>query len=207
MITVKFEGKIGEHISEFAERMVERFRATNSYYYNIETLSQSVLYGDFNGITLEVHYNTTPEQIVEEYSRKIDEQHQKWINSDEYKGLEAKRQDEIDKMNADVPFLMDEFEKISIPDTEYILDWICKIHPYVDRIGVNVPKDRIVSKLVSLSYLPNVNTGDNFEENDKENHARYIIGQALDGLSKGESFHPMVVMFAEHWKNRFGIAS
>lgn len=77
---------------------------------------------------------------------------------------------------------------------------------YVDtRIDPKRAKT-VVRRFKAKGYLPGVNCGPEFRM-EKENFARYIVGQGLQWLQKYGFIHPVYHRFAEDWGRYFGASS
>ena len=94
--------------------------------------------------------------------------------------------------------------KVENPSNELILSWIIDVQDLSDDVYVKVPKKDILEYFNKNGYYSNVNTGSNFKEDDPDNHARYIIGQALENLETVGAIHRVIKQFASDWIERFG---
>ena len=199
------DGDCGEHISNFAGRLLSRWQVMSEYnnVKDFTTIDDFAIKGTFNGTSLIVTKDSTVESILKDYNDQLEIAHQKYINSDEYKERQIQEKIELTRLNKESENLMNVFNTLDFNDYKQVLFWLCKIQPYSDRIGVNVPKDKIFNKLLINGYKVNVNCEEDFNEEDPENFARYIIGQCMNGLDRIGAIHYMAVRFTEDWKKRY----
>ena len=97
---------------------------------------------------------------------------------------------------------MDVFNHLDWDNLNNILKWLCEIQEISDHPGVGIEKGRVISIFLSYGFLVNDALGDDFDGEDKEIFARYIIGQALSTLSYC-SIHPVVKTFYKSWHDKF----
>ncbi|OGZ11660.1 MAG: hypothetical protein A3D67_00515 [Candidatus Lloydbacteria bacterium RIFCSPHIGHO2_02_FULL_51_22] len=64
-------------------------------------------------------------------------------------------------------------------------------------------KDVVIATFAAKGYHPNVNCGQDFHGDDRDNFARYIIGQALGNLACVGAIHQVVQRFTNDWKKKF----
>ena len=74
-----------------------------------------------------------------------------------------------------------------------------------DSVGVIVRRETIVSAFEAKGFVAGANCGSDYRDGDRDNMFRYLVGQALDGLKKGPSIHPIINDFAQKWRERFGV--
>lgn len=112
-----------------------------------------------------------------------------------------------DNKTAQLQFVMDnaivKLQSLDFTNQVEILDWICSIQDASDHTDVHTDSTFILMLFNMNGYLPDVNTGDEFDGDDPDNFARYIIGQALSGLRTVGVVHHVVTRFAGEWKNKF----
>ncbi len=93
---------------------------------------------------------------------------------------------------------------LNFADDVAVLDWLCEFQDPSDHVGVVKQPGEVLSTFAANGYHPNVNTGKDFNKNDRDNVARWIIGQALSDLAcEVGAINHMVVHFTEKWKQRF----
>lgn len=194
---IVYEPPIGIHISSAAIEMVQ-----------LANKHQTKVTAVFNGIELSTDPDfdvlRAAQEIVEDYKLKNKLRIEEYDNSPEGKAkiieLEIQKQQNQKTVNAAVA----ELETLDFSDIAAVVDWFDKVTDPMDFRGVKVPSAKIVQIFENHGYLPGVNTGENFNGEDKENFARYIIGQALLGLkSPIGRIHPVFIRFAREWREKF----
>ncbi len=194
---IVYEPPIGIHISSAAIEMVQ-----------LANKHQTKVTAVFNGIELSTDPDfdvlRAAQEIVEDYKLKNKLRIEEYDNSPEGKAkiieLEIQKQQNQKTVNAAVA----ELETLDFSDIAAVVDWFDKVTDPMDFRGVKVPSAKIVRIFKINGYLPCVNTGNNYNDEDKENFARYIIGQALLGLkSPIGRIHPVFKSFAKKWREKF----
>ncbi len=181
----------GDHILTAAKRLIKA------------ALDHGEATTTFNGVTLTARPGDTPESIAYAYDRECEALHRAYINSPEGKAAAAARDAEIADLQEKHDCLMRDLLSLDFSSDVAVLDWICSMQESSERIGVVVCRDDIVSIFARHGLLPNVNTGSAFRESDRDNSYRYIVGQALDCLSRGGGIHGIIHHFTDKWKDRF----
>ena len=99
---------------------------------------------------------------------------------------------------------MEQLPNLDFANQEAVLDWICEFQDPSDHIGVAKNQGEVLKIFAEHGYQTSVNTGEAFNGEDRDNFARYIVGQALDGL-KGDvgAIHQVVHKFTDDWKKKF----
>ena len=70
-------------------------------------------------------------------------------------------------------------------------------------LGVRVDRERIIATFGAHGYVSGVNCGDAFDAEDRENVARWLIGQCLANLVSVGAIHGIVHKFADDWIEKF----
>ncbi len=158
---------------------------------------------EFNGITITVDDTSTIESVVGGFHSELEKSSEEYKKSDKYKADQLKDEQERNKMQLEANALMQELPKLNFKDNVQLLEWLCRIQPATDRIGVKTTKTEIIKIFNDNGFATGANTGKNFKENDEDNFARYIIGHALSGLDEFGTIHHMVIKFTNDWKQKF----
>ena len=188
------EADCGEHISHYVKRLI--------------TLQKEVLLdieGEFNGVTFHVTESSTQEELLAYFDVELKRKRKEYEESDAYKMRQKEKEIELKGLNEEAAILIDQLRTLDFSDYKKVLLWTKDFQPYSDRRGVLIPKDEILWLFAANGYKINANTKENFNKKDPENYARYIIGQALDGIEKIGAIHPMVVTFTERWEKEFSV--
>lgn len=109
----------------------------------------------------------------------------------------------VKEMQLQADKLIEEMKNLDFKNYDLLLPWLSSIQPYTGDIRLSIPTRQIVNILEDNGYISGENCGQNFNENDKENFARYIVGQCLDGLGRLGSIHPIIVRFTDDWMKKF----
>lgn len=153
---------------------------------------------DFNGIALRARYATTrPGDLAAYYSRKMDERGIIWSNSPEGKRTLAEQGARTAALQDTANRCMHAIATIDFSDPACVLRWVEDMADPVDRIGVSVDRERILSVFAANGWEPGVNCGDAFDGNDPRNFAGWIVGQWL------ASWYPHAPQFIAQWRERF----
>lgn len=183
---------LGMHIREFCEVLV-----------NERDKYEEPVCGTFNGIHIVADKETNADSLVNFFRIEVKRKQEEYEKTPEYKEVQEKSKSEIMQMNEQMQIKMKELSSLDFKNLDTVLTWCCDVQPLTDRNGVNVPKDKILNIFNINGYFPKVNIGEDFKEDDKENFARYIIGQALGCLIHMNVIHPLVITFTEKWREKF----
>jgi len=189
------ESNTGEHITRFCSRLSRLALQMNNK-----------VAGEFNGVTLVATPDTTAENLETEFHKQLRINQENYEKSPEYAKWKEKRAQELTNANRKAVELMTKLDSLNWDSFAAILDWLCDAQSVADHIGVTLDRNKIISEFIKHGFEINVNTGKNFIENDPDNHARYLIGQALDGFMQVGAPHGILISFTEKWKQRFGDA-
>lgn len=182
-----YEPMAGEKVSDTAERMVALAKET-----------KGSVRAKFNDIELVATEDSVAEDIVADFKVKIAEAAETYRKSPE--GQRAARESEERKQEAQrkADALVEQLPNLDFSNQEAVLDWICEFQDPSDHIGVAKDNEKVLKIFAEHGYQPGVNTGEAFNGEDRDNFARYIVGQALDGL-QGEvgAIHHIVHKFTD----------
>ena len=160
--------------------------------------------GEFNGIIVKVTKDSIAESIVADFHAQLNEQIRQYENSPEGKKDKEDEEKELKRMQSIADESMKELPNLNFKNNLEILNWLCKIQDATGTIAVVINKKEIISLFNKNGFKRNANTGKKFKENDEDNFAKYIVGQALDGLQcEVGAIHNMVVKFTNDWKEKF----
>lgn len=85
-----------------------------------------------------------------------------------------------------------------------IIDWLGDIRDASDRGDVVKDPMLIVGAFRRHGYVANAGLDGNYNKEDEESVARFIIGQALDGLENDGAIHPLFHLNTRIWRLKFG---
>lgn len=163
----------------------------------------------FNGIKIEhLAIEDTTAQLYEQYRKAIDNRVNDYNNSADSKKakenltlLVAKNQDQVNKLLNNMPILKKEQ---GIWDHLETLSWVEKYIELIDLVGVIHDNHAVIQHFLSQGYLRNANINQDFNPDDKDNVARYLVGQFLNDLmSFNGNPHPIAIHMIKKWKIKF----
>ena len=159
----------------------------------------------FNGIVIIADKNSTTESLRSEVKRKQKASRRRYKRSAVAKRRKKERKAEIRSKKHEVIAQIRAFNGLDKSNLEKTIAWLAEFQPLSDRIGVLKPSQAffIVKTLEGAGYRANENTNEHFKKEDKENVARYIIGQTISMLSTRYAIHPMIVHFSSEWEQKF----
>lgn len=182
----------GMDIKDFAKLLVEK-----------KDLHQQSVYAEFNGIKVIADRYSTIKSVLDDFSKQNEERRVKYHNSPEYKELVKISAINSKKTTETLREKIEQLKTLDFVNLVLVLDWLCEVQPFTDTIGNDDMCAEIVDIFNEHEYSANVNVGNYYDGNDKDNVALYIIGQALDCLQSIGAIHPVVIGFTEQWKNKF----
>lgn len=185
-MTLEIEATAGEHIRRTAERMVAMVRTAKRVKCR------------FNDILLLADRDSTVDGLVAEFNQRCEARAKAYRESPEGKRAQAEADERRHNLQVAADELMAGLDRLDFSNVAALLDWLCAIEDARDHIGVTVDVSRIVATFGAHGYLPNVNCGADYKEDDPDNSARWLIGQALS-----VPYVPLVRHFTEQWKAKF----
>lgn len=160
--------------------------------------SQEPVLSEFNGIVIVGEPQDSYSKIVTRYHEASKKQHEEYLASPEGKKAAADSEDRRLMLQKRADALMAALPHLVFTDVGEVLEWFCAAEEPRDHIGVTISFDTIRDILAAHGYEAGANCSDDFKEDDRENFARWIIGQALSNPCP-----PLVNHFANKWRERF----
>jgi hypothetical protein len=158
----------------------------------------------FNNITIIVSKTATVDSVVNSYSTESKRLHEVYLRSPEYQDKLAQDEKELEEAKIELENQLSIMYKLDFSNLKEVLVWLTKFQPLSDRTGVmtNSIKQEVMTTFESNGFIAGANTGDQFDENDADNYARYIIGQAMSGI-QDSSIHQVLHSFVDRWLAKF----
>ncbi|MFA5926307.1 MAG: hypothetical protein WC831_05275 [Parcubacteria group bacterium] len=200
---------IANHITTFAEQIVSLAQ------------KKGKVTAEFNDIMLTADRESSVQNIIDDYRRKVDEGDEQYYNSPkgkraaleieklkekekqekERRVLESeKRTEEVQRKHDE---LMQQLPNLDFANYSSVLNWLCEFQDPSRQIGVVKRQSEVLDIFAKHGYQPLSEAADN-ESSDAESRARYIISRALDDLkSVAGAIHPAIHKFAKDWKKQF----
>lgn len=189
---IKIEIRGGETISSAIDSLIKQSKDCNSSVFAI-----------FNDIKIVVSPDSNKEFVFNKFKEDQNKLITEYLMSEEYiqktKTLNKEQVKLQEKLNS---IIQNEFPT-SKSSKKDILIFLEKLQPYTDFIGLNVQVNKILNGLIKLGFKENVNCNELFKENDENNFADYIIGQAMDQLIVMNCIHPSVCIHIKFWMEKF----
>jgi len=191
----KIEGTPGQDIADFAQQLINSAKQNNNE-----------VTGTFNGIDLVVSSDSdlSVDDVVQSFHQESKKRAEEYRKSPE--GIQAEKEAEEGKQNMQEKAnqLVTGLDSLDFSNYESVLEWICDFQEASDHIGVSFDKSQVISIFKDHGFDIGVNTGDDFNGEDEENFAKYLVGQALDGINSVGAPHQIVHKFTNDWKQKFG---
>jgi len=187
----KLDADPGDHLDNFVPKLIRLHRETRK---PIKT--------KFNNVILVADKGVTAADLIEQYNKKMKTDSIIYRASPEYKRQTKLDAFEVKELQKKCDEYIKELDTLDFTNYETILDWFCKYQVPSDRVGVDNHKNIVLKTFHNHWFKNNENTGKDFNENDEENFARYLIWQALSTLERA-SVHHMIIDFTEKWKKKF----
>lgn len=158
---------------------------------------------EYNGIPLTTDNTSMAEDVVEAYYAECAKRTEAYRNSPEGKIAAHEASVRLQQAQERYDTLVKQLPDLNFNSDVEVLNWLDKYQEASDRHIVRQP-DVVFKAFVSHGYQPNINMGKDFDANDRDNFARYIIGQALNYIEKHDgSIHQIVGIMVDRWKQRF----
>ena len=181
----------GSHIDDAARELIEAAK-------NGEPAE-----GEFNGVKLVAGRNSTVEAIVARYHEGLEAQSKAYRESPEGIAATAKEATRKRNLQEQADALMVELQTLDMNSDVAVLDWLDRFQDPSDHTGVRTDAAAVVKAFEEAGYVAGANCGPAFDENDRGNYARYLVGQAISNLKYIGAIHQVFGSFHERWKAKF----
>jgi hypothetical protein len=188
----------GEHIVSTTEKMVEILA-------NRPAIDAVKVH--FNGIRLVVsrQREMTPIDVQNEFYRKMKAQSRTYRRSTKAKARKREHYQDLKAQKQQALQLIRRFRVMDKTSLEAVVAWLGEFQEVSDHLGAVNPKCRleIVRALLANGYVSGVNTGSDYQSEDKENVGHYLVGQSLSMLQRIGAIHPMIKKWSKNWQEKF----
>lgn len=184
----------GDHVSTIIQKMVDAVQAGTGYQ---KAVSQ------FNEIRIVVTEHDTVESAEKQFERKTKASRKAYRRSTVRNRHKRKEKEKQKQLQQEGKALIQKLKRVDKTNYDSLLSWLTAFQPYSDTVGLKLPKYEVLQTLKQHGYQADENTEEHYNSEDKENTARYLIGQCVDGLEKHRAIHPVLVNFHKEWKERF----
>jgi hypothetical protein len=97
--------------------------------------------------------------------------------------------------------LLIELQALDLANRELLLDWLVRFHE-AWVIGVEVDSQGVAMKLMATDLYQEIRTTPDVQPANREEHATFLIGQAVAWLQDGSGFPEVFPHFVERWRVR-----
>jgi hypothetical protein len=155
---------------------------------------------EFNDIPITVRPGEAAADVVARWEAELERRADEYRRSPEGIAAAERRQRDVAERQWRVNGLVAELRTtLDFSDSAALIRWLDRLTEAADHVDVKVPRIEILAAFVNHGYLANVNTGDAYDPADRENTARYLIGQGMDGIGRMGVPHPIFRKFAADW--------
>ena len=176
-------------------------------WWQMMTKKRAVVKLDFNGVEMLISDRVTAEQVIAYFKSEMARESEEYRNSPAGLAQAAKTAATDRMLQERLNEAMDTLPTLDFTDLEALVNWLAYIQPATDRGSVVRDTDTILATFAEHGYLPGVNCGDDFVEDDKDNFGRWVIGTALGMLDcEVHAIHDMYHSPASKWRAKFDLA-
>lgn len=162
---------------------------------------------EFNGIEVVAQPGDDAGKLYMDYQADQSRRAREYHRSRE--GKRARRQQDKRKrqMQRQAEKVMRDLRGLDFSNFEELIDFLDRLADSSDHVDVTFDSQLVVDEFVKHGFTANANVGDEYDDNDSENSARWLIGQALDGLESIGAIHPIYHKFADEWREKFALVA
>lgn len=182
----------GDEVSEFCHQMA---RAAVILGRPINTT--------FNDIPLHAVPGVTGQRVYAEWNQEMNRRQAEYQASPAYAAQQEANRRDIAEKQAQVDVIVARLMNGKVRTLEDVLIWSRDLTDPADRIGVKIPFGKICELFGAMGFRAGMYYGDEFDENDPDIFALWIIGQVFDAFTRGHGPHPMITKFIDDWFERF----
>ena len=162
----------------------------------------------FNGIPLRAYPDGKPPAVqalaIETlWNAKSAQRSEEYRNSPEGKRAAQEGEDHKNSCQATIDELMLRFETLDYENLDELVQFFDEMADPSDHVDVTVPRALIIETFARHGFRPSMNCGGEFNGEDRENYAKYLIGQALSGLNSFGAIHHIYHKFVAEWRGKF----
>ena len=140
-------------------------------------------------------------RLVDFMQKKTKKEKQVFFKKEEKNEL---TEQQLEGKQKELNLLMIKFQKMNKHDYTKVLKWVVKVQEYTAIPRLNISVNKIIIGLKEAGYRVNENCGEEYLAGDKENEARYIIGQVLSNMQHHKrSIDPIIKKFSEDWLEKY----
>lgn len=194
---LKLKAKWGDDITEFAQRLINTAQASGE---KVE--------GVFNNITLTVlpKSNITADDLVEFFEQEQTREFEEMIRkAEEYRNSPEGIQ-EAQEAEKKVNLLIKQLTNLDFTNFESVLNWISDFQEpskQCDKFNVSFDKQKIISLFQQNGFEVGKPNFENLNNVSIEDHARFLVGHALDYMNAIGYLDELIHGSIDNWKEGF----
>lgn len=157
----------------------------------------------FNGVTLTVGPTSPIADVIGEFHRISERKHREWVESPEYRKIEAETKARVRQDQEQTNLLLRELDGV-IGDEPALVAWIGKFADCTQWRDIRFDHEILAARLEAAGYVDGFGVGNDALSTDPGLMAGYIVGQAIANLRcEVHRFHPILARFAEEYREAF----
>ncbi len=145
----------------------------------------------YEGVAMIAHPNSKPQDVLQKF----------WEEQERKAQIEAL----MFASQSVIDGAMQRLENLDFTNLDELVMFFATLTEPSNHFGVTIDGQRIVETFTRHRFYMNCNTGQHFDKQDRENFARYLIGQGLGQLWRFKCIHKSYVQFAQQWRLQFGV--
>lgn len=193
-----YEPLCGTHIERAINKVIDMVNRSKS---------KNAILLSFNGVKIKVSHKKHPKALAKFYNNECERRSAEYRNSPEGKQAACEAEERKRRLQDEADKALSELDKLDFSNLKAVIGWFEQILDASDHVGVDVKPTHIVNEFLQRGFKPGVNCDKDFNGDDEENFARYLIGQALDNLIHVGTIHHIFGKFAEDWRAKFDCAA
>lgn len=154
----------------------------------------------FNDIEMTAGPGDDPALLSRFFSQESARRYEEYQRSPQGIAAAEERRCRLHQSQIRMDALMDDMKATFDTGLDGVVDWLSQYTPLADDNGVSARINIVHNALLAAGYINNEYTGDAFVKGDKRIVGRYIVGQAINCMERGMPPHPMLVSFAEQYR-------
>jgi hypothetical protein len=190
--------KAREDLLHYKPMVGEHVKAAIAHMCKIARLTHETVRGEFNEIPIVAHPNSSRAALLLQFWNDVARRREEYEKSPEYARRQQEEKEQRETARIKVAGLMKLLPNLDFNNVEELLDWLSALEEARDGGIVGVDQDRIIKIFTAHGYKVDANCENEFDEEDSDNHARYIIGQAIKS-----GYPPLTGHFTREWKKKF----
>ncbi|PID34724.1 MAG: hypothetical protein CR971_01765 [candidate division SR1 bacterium] len=187
----------GESIYDFAHQLIAAA--------NKESEGRKII-GVFNGVKIIVDPTEEiySDNIVNFYLKEAKKGREEYKNSPEGIQKEKEYRKNLEFMQKKTNKLIEDLNNLNFSDYELILEWLCDFENASNNTNIFCDREKVISVFKEHGFDIDANLGENIDEENAENIAKFIAGQILNGISKCGKIRPISSILVKNRKQKFG---